>query len=43
MKHVEGIPMTPEELEDYEKVWKDMEENIEYCENHPCKLDKSKV
>lgn len=43
MKHVEGIPMTKEELEEYEKVWKDMEENIEYCENHPCKLDKSKV
>lgn len=43
MKHVEGIPMTKEELDEYEKVWKDMEENIEYCENHPCKLDKSKV
>jgi hypothetical protein len=43
MKHIEGIPMTPEELEDYEKVWKDMEENIKYCETHPCKLSKSKV
>ncbi len=38
MKHVEGIPMTPEELEDYKKVWKDMEECIEYCKSHPCKL-----
>ena len=28
MKYVEGIPMTPEELEDYEQVWIDMEENI---------------
>lgn len=43
MKHVEGIPMTQEELDEYEKVWKDMEECIEYCETHPCKLSKSKV
>ena len=28
MKYVEGILMTPEELEDYEKVWEDIDENI---------------
>ena len=28
MKHVEGIPMTEEELDEYEKVWEDIEENI---------------
>lgn len=38
MKHVEGIPMTEAELEEYEQVWKDMEECIEYCKSHPCKL-----
>ena len=28
MKHVEGIPMTEEELDEYEQVWEDIEENI---------------
>ena len=37
-KHTEGIPMTEESLKEYEKVWTDMEEAIEYCEKHPCKL-----
>ena len=30
----DGIPMTEEELEDYEQVWIDMEENIKLvCKN----------
>ena len=37
-KHIEGIPMSEEDLKDYEKVWTDIEEAIAYCESHPCKL-----
>ena len=37
-KHTEGIPMSEEDLKDYKKVWTDIEETIEYCEKHPCKL-----
>ena len=29
MKNRKGIPMTPEELEEYNQVWKDINESIE--------------
>jgi hypothetical protein len=29
MKNKKGIPMTPEELEEYNQVWKDINESIE--------------
>lgn len=29
MKNRKGIPMTPEELEKYNQVWKDINESIE--------------
>ena len=35
-----GIPMTPEELAEYEQTWKDVNESIEYCYKHPVKLKK---
>ena len=35
-----GIPMTKEELAEWEKAFTDIEESIEYCEKHPCKLKK---
>ena len=35
-----GIPMTSEELAEYEQTWKDIEESIEYCNKHPIKLKK---
>lgn len=28
MKNKKGIPMTPEELEEYNQVWKDIDESI---------------
>lgn len=43
MKVIHGIPMSEEELAEYEQTWKDIEESIEYCEKHPCKLTKGKV
>ena len=38
----EGIPMSEEALGDYKKVWTDMEEGIDYCYYHSCKLYKKK-
>lgn len=35
-----GIPMTEEELAEWQKAFTDIEESIEYCEKHPCKLRK---
>lgn len=29
MKNRKGIPMTPEALQEYEQVWKDINESIE--------------
>lgn len=43
MKVVHGIPCSEESLAEYEQTWKDIEESIEYCEKHPCKLTKGKV
>ena len=34
MKNRKGIPMTPEELEEYNQVWKDINESIELVMNH---------
>lgn len=39
MKARKGIPMTPEELKEYENCFKEMEECFEYCDSHPCTLD----
>ena len=35
-----GIPMTEKELTEWQKVFSDIEESIEYCNKHPCKLKK---
>ena len=35
-----GIPSSPESLAEWEKAFTDIEESIEYCEKHPCKLKK---
>lgn len=35
-----GIPCSPESLAEWEKAFTDIEESIEYCEKHPCKLKK---
>ena len=40
MQQRKGIPMTPEELAEWEKAFSDIEESIEYCSKHPCKLKK---
>jgi hypothetical protein len=32
--------MTEEELAEWQKAFTDIEESIEYCEKHPCKLKK---
>ena len=40
MKQRNGIPNSPESLAEWEKAFKDIEESIEYCEKHPCKLKK---
>lgn len=39
MKAREGIPMTKEELEEYNNCFREMEECFEYCDKHPCTLD----
>lgn len=38
-----GISCSPESLADWEKAFTDIEESIEYCEKHPCKLNNGKV
>ena len=43
MKQHSGIPMTEEELAEWQKAFSDIEESIKYCEKHPCKLKKSKI
>ena len=35
-----GIPCSPESLAEWEKAFMDIEESIEYCSKHPCKLKK---
>lgn len=35
-----GIPCSPEGLAEWEKAFTDIEESIEYCEKHSCKLKK---
>ena len=35
-----GIPMTEKELTEWQKAFSDIEESIEYCNKHPCKLKK---
>jgi hypothetical protein len=36
----EGISMNAESLAEYEKTWKDIDESIQWCSKHPCKLKK---
>lgn len=43
MKEHHGIPMTEEELKEWQKAFSDIEESIDYCARHPCKLKKSKI
>ena len=38
-----GIPMSEEELKEYEKSFSDIEASIAYCIKHSCKVKKSKV
>ena len=38
-----GIPCSPESLAEWEKAFTDIEESIEHCEKHPCKLNNGKV
>lgn len=38
-----GIPMSEEELKEYEKSFSDIEASIAYCIKHSCKANKSKV
>ena len=40
MKQHSDIPCSPESLAEWEKAFKDIEESIEYCAKHPCKLKK---
>ena len=40
MQQRKGIPMTPEELAEWQKAFSDIEESIEYCKKHPTKLKK---
>ena len=35
-----GVPCSPESLAEWKKAFTDIEESIEYCEKHPCKLKK---
>lgn len=38
-----GIPMSEEELKEYEKSFSDIEASIAYCIKHSCNVKKSKV
>lgn len=38
-----GIPMSEEELKEWQKAFTDIEESVEYCARRPCKLSKGKV
>lgn len=40
MKEHHGIPCSPESLAEWEQAFIDIEDSIEYCEKHPCKLKK---
>lgn len=43
MKEHHGISCDEQGLKEFEQTWRDIDESIEYCDKHPCKLNKGKV
>lgn len=40
MKTHSGIPMSEESVAEWKKAFTDIEESIDYCSKHPCRLKK---